>query len=152
MTVKVAEKTKYYIGVSSDSKPSSGCGANSRFYETDTHNKYIYDGSSWHLMPNTDAGSAQMTDCATTSSGVIAEACFFYGLIFKTDGSTDCVVDVYDSLTASGTRLLPSSINIRGYNDLVSVSPSILPVYCSNGVYVDVTSGSSYEYQVEYDA
>ena len=60
----------------------------------------------------------------------------------RTDGSNDVTVNVYDNTTNSGKRLIPEDTVIRGdmMLDGVGYDP---PVFCENGVYVEVsTSGS----------
>ena len=41
------EKPVHYIGLSSDTKPTVDVRGGSTFFETDTTNEYIYDGTSW---------------------------------------------------------------------------------------------------------
>ena len=47
MTVALVGITKRYIGVSSDTKPTVGVPPASTFYETDTFQNFVYDGSAW---------------------------------------------------------------------------------------------------------
>jgi hypothetical protein len=47
MTVKLCTDIHRYIGVSTDTKPTTGVPAGSVFYETNTANTYVYNGSSW---------------------------------------------------------------------------------------------------------
>lgn len=55
MTVKqVGRNASTYMGLSGDTKPAADVGAT--FYETDTGDTYIYDGS-WHLLPASGGGS-----------------------------------------------------------------------------------------------
>jgi hypothetical protein len=49
MAVKLITSTNRYQGLSGDSKPTTGVPAGSTFYELDTGNTYIFDGSSWVL-------------------------------------------------------------------------------------------------------
>lgn len=54
MTVVLISSTRNYVGLSSDTKPTTPT-AGSTFYETDTGATYIYDGAAWQLGP---AGSS----------------------------------------------------------------------------------------------
>lgn len=49
MAIKLISAFKRYIGLSGDSKPTDDTPVGSTFYETDTGNTYIFDGSSWIL-------------------------------------------------------------------------------------------------------
>ncbi len=40
-------RRKFYIGLSTDSKPTDEVTAGSEFFETDTKATYIFDGSAW---------------------------------------------------------------------------------------------------------
>lgn len=48
ITLKRINYIDRYIGVSTDIKPV-GVDPGSTFYESDTTNTYIYDGSNWYL-------------------------------------------------------------------------------------------------------
>lgn len=91
------------------------------------------------------------TQPITTPSGIIAESCIYYGISVKPDGINDVVLNIYDSLDASGDRLLPSEISIPAASRLTSFM-SQAGLWCYNGIYVDVTCSGIYEYQVYYDA
>ena len=43
--------TLFYIGLSTDVKPTTSILLGSRFFETDTENWYLFDSVSWILMP-----------------------------------------------------------------------------------------------------
>jgi hypothetical protein len=48
MAVQFIRKTKRYIGLSTDTKPtSSDVSAGSTFHETNTGKHYVYNGASW---------------------------------------------------------------------------------------------------------
>ena len=47
MTVVTITTTRSYIGLSSDTKPTTGVPAGSSFYETDTLATFLYDGTAW---------------------------------------------------------------------------------------------------------
>ena len=39
-----------YKGVSTDTKPTTGVGVNSLFWELDTNDFYFFDGETWRLV------------------------------------------------------------------------------------------------------
>ena len=43
--------TLFYIGLSTDVKPTTSVLLGSRFFEKDTENWYLFDSIDWHLMP-----------------------------------------------------------------------------------------------------
>ena len=52
MAVSRVSDSARWIGLAADTKPSSGVDAGDVFYETDTGSRYLYNGSSWVLMPS----------------------------------------------------------------------------------------------------
>ena len=93
----------------------------------------------------------EYTQPITTSSGVVVGSCIYHGIIVKPDGENDITLDVYDSTTAAGNRLLPSDVIIGATTGLVSIM-SEEGLGCDNGIYVDVTCSGTYEYVIYYDA
>lgn len=49
ITNKLAQATNYVEleGLSTDTKPTTGIGVNSKFYELDTGDTYYFNGSAW---------------------------------------------------------------------------------------------------------
>lgn len=45
--IRKSLRVRDFIGVSTDSKPTTDCDAGSTFYETDTKAIYIFDGTQW---------------------------------------------------------------------------------------------------------
>lgn len=43
----VAGNMKEFIGLSTDTKPTTDCGAGSTFWELDLKKPYIFDGTTW---------------------------------------------------------------------------------------------------------
>jgi hypothetical protein len=90
--------------------------------------------------------TATLTDDAAAVTG----AGYLYGIVFVTDGSNALAVDVYNSLSAAGTKLVPTL--------QLAASPRIQtlnfdpPIPYSLGVYVDVTvaGGGTIAYMVYY--
>jgi|GEM_PF-5445444 len=46
----VAKLPQEFIGLSTDTKPTTDVPVGSTFYEADTKNGYIWDGSAWNLL------------------------------------------------------------------------------------------------------
>ena len=88
----------------------------------------------------------------SASASVVVGRCVFNGIDIKTDGVNDVTLNVYDSLSASGTQLLPDSVIIPGSARLTSISYDP-PVLAEIGIYVEAVAADSgiYEYQVLYD-
>jgi len=88
----------------------------------------------------------------SASSGVaVTGACVFKGIIFKTDGTNDVTVTVYDNTSASGNKLTPESFVIEGSARVFALSyePGVLAV---NGIYVamSVAGGGEASFQVKH--
>jgi len=96
--------------------------------------------------------SAKTTQPAAVSGLAVNTEGVFYGLIIKTDGSNNVVLNVYDNNAASGNRLLPSDLIIQGSVGLwtLGLTPGI---DVETGIYVSVAVAGygSCEYQVLYD-
>ena len=93
-----------------------------------------------------------ITQPSTASGLAVTGACSFGGIIIKTDGANDITVNVYDSLTASGNKLIPTDTLITGASRLVAIDFNP-PLNCTTGVYVSVSvagGGGSATYQVIY--
>jgi hypothetical protein len=48
MALMLINVTQNFIGLSTDTKPTTGVKAGSSFIETDTGDHYLFDGSAWH--------------------------------------------------------------------------------------------------------
>lgn len=56
MAIVPAIRKDYFIGLSTDTKPTSGVGAGSIFEESNTGYKYTYNGTSWYINSSERAG------------------------------------------------------------------------------------------------
>lgn len=50
MTVALVTTVQRYLGLSSDTKPTIGVSAGSIYVETNTSDRYAYNGSAWSLV------------------------------------------------------------------------------------------------------
>lgn len=50
MTVRLITTTQNFIGLSTDTKPTTGVPMGSTYLETDTGDTYIYDASGWSFL------------------------------------------------------------------------------------------------------
>jgi len=137
MTVRLAQEVKYYVGTSADTKPTSDGGANSRFYETDTNDRYIFDGSSWYLSEDWTIGYLH----SMGHKGQLFSASYYQALVSRTtnldiliitasgynfhmgyalDSSGDGQTTVYEepTVTASGTPITAYNKNRTSTNTL----------------------------------
>lgn len=89
----------------------------------------------------------------TASASVVAGAGYLYKIVLATDGSNAVTIDgVYDSLTATGTRLLPDNYEVTtsATDRTHTISFESSPVQFSTGVYVDVSTAGALDYMVYY--
>lgn len=108
MTVVLLESVNRYIGVSSDTKPTSPP-AGSTFFETDTLNTYVYSGSAWGLQlggNGTFRTSKTLVLDGTAGKGLSATS----GTLFAVTG--DVIIEYLlaiceaDCVTVNGTMAL----------------------------------------------
>jgi len=78
----------------------------------------------------------------TSSAAHVEGPCVFNGLLVKTNGLNDTYLNVYDSITASGTRILPADFLVDKDKRLWPFSLDI-GITCLNGVYVTISGASS---------
>lgn len=94
----------------------------------------------------------KITQPATASGQALLGECAFAGLIVRPDGANDVTLNVYDNTEASGNRLLPSDVIIKGAGGLwaIGFDPAI---DVEVGIYVEIAVAGSgtVEYQVLYD-
>jgi len=50
------EIVHYFVGLSTDTKPTETAVLGDRFFESDTRLWYIYDGTSWSMLNGTPSG------------------------------------------------------------------------------------------------
>lgn len=61
-------KSYHYMGLSTDTKPSTNVAVNARFTETDTNKEYRYDGAGWVLLDGSRIESVPPTGkCRVTN-------------------------------------------------------------------------------------
>ena len=90
------------------------------------------------------------TATLTADSGAVTGAGYLYGIVFVTDGTNALAADVYNSLSATGTKLVPTlEIAATPRIQTLNFDP---PIPYSLGVYVDVTvaGGGTIAYMVYY--
>ena len=73
----------------------------------------------------------------------------FDGLIVQTDGTNDITFDIYDNTSATGTKLVPTSLKVKGTSETFALSYDP-PVKGGTGLYVDITTTGTVAYQVLY--
>ena len=89
----------------------------------------------------------------TASASVVAGAGYLYKIVVATDGTNAVTIDgVYDSLTATGTRLIPDNYEVTSSatDRTHTISFESSPVQFSTGVYVDVSTAGALDYMVYY--
>jgi hypothetical protein len=92
-------------------------------------------------------GSGQKTTDALifTGEGV------FHGIIVSSDSTNAITVDVYDGITATGTKLLPTTVVTTSAIDRIqAIKPPGGPVKFYTGLYVDITCSGTAKYVVYY--
>ena len=48
MTITIAKSPTAYVGLEADTKPTANVSSGSTFWETDTDNRFTFDGDSWN--------------------------------------------------------------------------------------------------------
>jgi hypothetical protein len=92
-------------------------------------------------------GSGQQTADAliVTGPGV------FHGIIVSTDSTNAVTVNVYDGITATGTRLLPEFVVTTSSTDRIqAIKPPGGPALFYTGLYVDITCSGTAKYVVYF--
>lgn len=90
----------------------------------------------------------EYTTPKTTSCLAVRGRHVFGGILLLTDGINNITLNIYDSLTASGKRLIPPNLLIKGSRDYFPLSVELL---AHNGSYVNITCSGTYSFQVYYD-
>lgn len=86
----------------------------------------------------------------TESAIVYTGACVFRGILLGTDGANDPTITVYDGTSNAGTEILPTctyDASALGLNGVTGINPGI---YCSTGLYVEITCAGTVEVIVNY--
>jgi hypothetical protein len=94
----------------------------------------------------------KVTQPADASGQAVGTECAFAGLIVRPDGINEVTLNVYDNTEASGSRVLPSDIKVKGDVGLwaIGCDPGI-DVTVGIYVHLAIAGGGSAEYQVLYD-
>jgi hypothetical protein len=102
---------------------------------------YAFEPEEW--MENT---TTQTADAATlTGTG------YLYGFVFDTDGTNDVTFDIYDNTSGSGTKLVPTTIEVTtSSTNRISTLSFEPPLAFNTGVYVDLTTAGAVGYMVYY--
>jgi hypothetical protein len=89
------------------------------------------------------SGSKAASASITTGEGL------FYGALIATDSTTGITVNIYDSTTASGSKLIPTTVvpTSSAYRKEAIYPP--IPIRYYNGIYVSISS-TDCAYEVYY--
>jgi hypothetical protein len=87
---------------------------------------------------------------ATKSMLAVSGQHVFYGVVIKTNGSDNATLNIYDSLTAAGTTILPPDIIVLGSARLTTIAFD-KPFVVHNGGFVDITCSGAVSWQYLYD-
>jgi len=91
-------------------------------------------------------GSGQQTADALiyTGEGVL------HGIIVVTDATNAVTVNIYDGVTATGTRLIPETVVTTSAVDRIQAIRPPAPVRFYTGIYVDITCSGTAKYVVYF--
>ncbi len=86
----------------------------------------------------------------TASARVFTGPGYFHGITVITDGTNSVTVDVYDGLTATGRKLIPTTVVTSSATDRSWAYNLYPPVRVTNGIYVNITvaGGGTASYMV----
>lgn len=92
----------------------------------------------------------KVTADLTADAAAFSGRANLYGVWIVTDGTNSVTFDIYDSLAASGTTLIPTTVvdPNDGVTQTFSFGP---PLKCDTGVYVDITTTGTVAYKVYYN-
>lgn len=144
MAITVGSKGEDYFGLSTDAKPSASTG--SRFYETDTHSKYIYSGASW-LADALPVGTNAQAPAAYRAAVVAADVIAAVGAVTLTDINA---VGVF-ALVGHNVRVV--AVNAHGRttpSTIQSITPTIN--HQVKIAFAAVTGAVSYDVYMSIDA
>jgi len=93
----------------------------------------------------------QITTGVSASAAVVTGSGVFFGLLMKCDGTNDVVLNVFDSASAAGTKLIPTDLVFDGtvLANALSFAPG---VNFDTGLYLEiaVAGGGATEIQLLY--
>ena len=87
----------------------------------------------------------------TGSACILNGKGLFYGILLTTDATNAVTLDIYDSTTASGTKIIPTSTITTNSADRLRSISFALPLHVSNGIYVNVTCSGTVAYMVYFE-
>jgi len=87
----------------------------------------------------------------TASACILESKGLFYGILLTTDATNAVTLDIYDSTTASGTKIIPTSTITTNSADRLRSLSFALPLHVSNGIYVNVTCSGTVTYMVYFE-
>jgi len=102
------------------------------------------------------AGAAWAQDYVRSSGQKTADALiytgqgYFSGVIVVSDSSDAITLDVYDGITATGTKLIPTSVITTSAIDRIQAIKPPAPVIFWTGLYVDITCAGTAKYTVYF--
>jgi hypothetical protein len=102
------------------------------------------------------ASSAMAIDWAKSSGQQTADALiytgsgYFHGIIVSSDSANAITVDIYDGTTATGTKLIPTTVVTTSAIDRIQAIKPPAPVLFFNGIYVDITCSGTAKYVVYF--
>lgn len=76
------------------------------------------------------------------SALAVTGKCRFYGYLVGVDGTNDPTVSIYDSITAAGTEVAPTTTYDSSALGLNGFMIGNSYVECDNGIYVEITLGA----------
>jgi len=92
----------------------------------------------------------KVSDVFTSSGLIISGACDYVGIQMVTDGSNNVTFNIFDSLTASGSRLVPTSaIAVTSSSDRIFLLANG-PIACIYGIYVTLACSGTVYAQILY--
>lgn len=71
-----------------------------------------------------------------------------HGLVISTDGLNSVTMDIHNGTTSAGAKIAPTiTFPATPVTQAISFNP---PVSCSNGIYINITTGGTLSYTVYY--
>jgi hypothetical protein len=86
----------------------------------------------------------------TGSALIYTGAASITGIAVSTDGTNAQTVDVYDALSATGTKLIPTWTVTTSSTDRMQTIGFYPPVKAGTGIYVNVSGSGTVAYEVYY--
>ena len=158
MAITIAKAGTNYVGLSTDTKPTTNVSANSTFEETDTGDLYDFDGDSWNKTRTSGVDYVEPTQLANERNvgtanqyGVGVDECNYASVAADTNISTSApallfgvlvtaatatnVIEIRDATAAAGGTVvlsIPASTAIGTFYDLKGAK-------LNTGIFADFT-------------